>query len=184
LTFDFLLTLMINPQELLFTVDENNQPIKPVERHIAHKEKIWHRTAHIWVVNSQKQILCQKRSMKKDSFPGFWEAFFGGHLAPGEEYIDNAIQETKEELGITVKSEDLHFFTIFKDINGYEFQAQYWLKWDGDSSSITYEADEIDEIKWFGIDELVELLVKQTNNNWTHIGSEKAILDYLNQKEI
>ena len=66
---------MIDIQELLFVVDENNQPLKPQLRSSAHKNGLWHRTTGIWVINKSKKVLCQKRSLKKDLNPGIWEAF-------------------------------------------------------------------------------------------------------------
>jgi len=93
---------MINSEELLYVVDENNHFLGPQIRSIAHQNRLWHRTTGIWVINNKGQILCQKRSFKKDIKPGFWEAFFGGHLAPGEDYLHNAVQESSEELGITI----------------------------------------------------------------------------------
>lgn len=87
---------MLDNQELVFTVNENNQPLKPELRSIAHKNGLWHRTTGIWVINNKKQILCQKRSLKKDILPGYWEAFFGGHLAPDEDFKHNAANECQK----------------------------------------------------------------------------------------
>ena len=66
---------MINKDELLFAVDENNKPIEPMPRAKAHTEGVWHRNAHIWIVNPNREVLVHKRSMLKDSNPGKWEAF-------------------------------------------------------------------------------------------------------------
>ncbi|HXS15141.1 MAG TPA: NUDIX domain-containing protein, partial [Candidatus Saccharimonadales bacterium] len=84
---------MIKKDELLFTVDENNLLQEPKPRNEVHANGYWHRTAHIWIFNDKKEILCQKRSLLKDMNPGKWEPFFGGHMAPQEEYIDNALLE-------------------------------------------------------------------------------------------
>lgn len=72
---------MINSEELLFCVDDNNNPIEPLPRKFVHANSVWHRVSHIYVVNTQnKQILCQQRSLKKDALPGIQEAYFGGHV--------------------------------------------------------------------------------------------------------
>ncbi|MEX2028301.1 MAG: NUDIX domain-containing protein, partial [Candidatus Curtissbacteria bacterium] len=85
---------MINSQELIFMVDENNNPVSPLAREIAHGQGLWHRSCDIWVVNSKGEILCQRRSMKKDVKPGLWESYFGGHVLAGEDYLDSAVKET------------------------------------------------------------------------------------------
>src|ERR1700760_3261316 len=105
---------MINKNELLFVVDENNEPLEPQARYIVHEKNAWHRTTGIWVVNNKKQILCQKRSLLKDTKPGFWEAFFGGHIGPQETYGDNAVKELTEELGIPVQKENLLPYKVLK----------------------------------------------------------------------
>src|SRR3972149_9795928 len=105
---------MINDQELLFVVDENNKPLKPLPRRVVHSQGIWHRTSHIWVINVKKELLCQKRSMKVDRYPGFWEPRFGGHLAPDEDYLVGAVKEIGEELGVKVAPKRVVFFKVYK----------------------------------------------------------------------
>jgi isopentenyldiphosphate isomerase len=170
---------MINTDELLFVVDESNNPIEPKPRKQVHSEGFWHRTAHIWVINSGEQILCQKRSMLKDSNPGKWEAFFGGHMAPGEEYKDNAIIELKEELGISVDKEDLQFFEIFKHERAHEFQAVYYINWNGDINTLKLEKEEVDQVKLFSLEEIYKTIVEEQNKNWTITGYEKDFFKHL-----
>ena len=60
--------------EWLDIVDENGHPTgETVERSYAHRHGIRHRTAHVWIFrrqNGHTEILLQKRSDIKDSFPG------------------------------------------------------------------------------------------------------------------
>ncbi len=79
---------MINNKELLFVVDENNQPQQPLPRNVVHKNSLWHRTAAVWVINRNGKILCQKRSLKKDVKPGMWEAFMWVQKPWDEEVLD------------------------------------------------------------------------------------------------
>lgn len=59
--------------EILDVVDENGNPTgETVERTVAHKTGVRHRTSHVWVVrknNGSMEILLQKRSKNKDSHP-------------------------------------------------------------------------------------------------------------------
>jgi isopentenyl-diphosphate Delta-isomerase len=107
--------VVINKDEMLFVVDKNNNPLEPKPRSEVHSKGYWHRTAHVWILNFKNQLLCQKRSLLKDSNPGFWEPFFGGHLAPGVEYLDGAIEELNEELGLNIKKDQLKLFKIYKE---------------------------------------------------------------------
>lgn len=170
---------MINPEELLFVVDESNNPIQPKIRKEVHANGYWHRVSHIWIINSQKQILCQKRSKLKDVNPGKWEAHFGGHVASQEEYIDNAVKETKEEAGIERKKEDMIFVKVFKYARDKEFQGIFYTTWDGDIRSLTLEKEEVERVAWLNIPEL-EKIFKEIDASWVHHGYEKELLGTIN----
>ena len=100
---------MINKNELLCVVDENDNPLEPKSREETHARRLWHRVAHIWILN-KGSVLCQQRSLLKDKNPGMWESFFGGHLSPNQEYIEGAVKELEEEIGIKVSTDDLNFY--------------------------------------------------------------------------
>ena len=63
--------------EIFDIVDAQGNPTgERVERNRAHTEGIRHRTAHIWVLREREgryQVLLQKRSQNKDSFPGRYD---------------------------------------------------------------------------------------------------------------
>jgi len=89
------------PDELLAVVDENDVEIGGERRDVIHRMNLLHRAIHLIVTNSRGEILIQKRSSLKDTYPLHWECV-GGHLAPGEQYEAAALREIREELGIEV----------------------------------------------------------------------------------
>lgn len=176
-------TIMINNDELLFVVDEHNFPLEPLARSFVHTNAIWHRTTGIWVINDKKQILCHKRSLKKDIKPGLWEAFFGGHLQPGEDYVDSAVKEIREELGITVLANTLLPYKILKSDkpNHKEFQHIFAHKTVLHDTDFNFEKEEIDELKWLNIEELTTLLLDNENEHWVHKPWDKNVMAWLMQ---
>lgn len=172
---------MINSQELVFVVDENNQPLDPQVRSVVHKNGLWHRTSGIWVINDEKQILCQKRSMKKDVNPGIWETFFGGHLEPGEEYLHNAASEASEELGIPIDAKDIIPYKVFKSDkpNHKEFQHVFGLILNKETSEFAFEKDEIDSLQWKEIDELKRILTVDKDKKWVIKPWDREVLNWL-----
>jgi isopentenyldiphosphate isomerase len=58
---------------------------------------------HVLMFNSKGEIFLQKRSRKKDTFPGAWDSSAAGHLNAGEEYDACAHREVREELGYEMK---------------------------------------------------------------------------------
>lgn len=87
--------------ELIDVLDEKrNSTGEVLSRKEIHKKGFWHRTVHIWVVNSKGQILLQKRSPLKKTSPNMWTTSASGHLSAGDTSIVGAIRETKEEIRI------------------------------------------------------------------------------------
>ncbi len=89
--------------EFFDIVDEKGIPTgETIERTQAHKKGVRHRTAHIWIIREQDgkaQLLLQKRSAEKDSFPGRFDTSSAGHIQAGDEPEESAIRELYEELG-------------------------------------------------------------------------------------
>lgn len=162
---------MINNRELIFVVDEENNSLEPMPRDQVHKNGIWHRTTDILVLNSQGELLCEKRSMAKDVSPGEWESIFGGHTLAGEDDLESAIKEIEEELGLKVKGEELKFFKTVKvsdrekNFQHNTFKSVYLLKFDGDLSDINFEEEEIGEVKWMD-KKAVRRILESREKNW------------------
>jgi len=168
---------MINSQELVFAVDEENNPIEPVERSRAHAEGIWHRTTDIAVINPNNEILCHKRSILKDSGPGLWDVCFGGHTLAGVDSSVAAAVELKEESGLDVVPQELKYIATVKYVSrtskNKEFRYLYIYKWTGMIEDLELEKDEIDEVKWVNLAELIQ------NRNNQDIWSPMPHLDNL-----
>lgn len=90
--------------EMLDIVDEHGNPTgKTVEREKAHEDGKMHRTSHVWLLRKKQgkvQVLLQKRTVTKGSFPGCYDVSSAGHIPAGMEFIESAIRELQEELGM------------------------------------------------------------------------------------
>ena len=71
-------------EEIFDIIDTQGNPTgETVTREKAHAEGIPHRTAHIWIIREKygrTEVLLQKRSMNKDSFPGKFDTSSAGHI--------------------------------------------------------------------------------------------------------
>ena len=153
--------------EYFDVVDDMGNPTGvTVERERAHAEGVPHRTAHVWIVrrkNEKVQILLQKRCENKDSFPGCYDISSAGHIPAGVEYIDSAIWELKEELGVDIRPEalvycvvkNIVFDSVFHDKEFHDKQISkvfmLWLDMEEDEFSI--QKEEIDEVRWMDFQE-------------------------------
>ena len=74
--------------EIFDITDDNGFPTgETVSRSDAHDNGIPHRTAHIWIVRKEVdkyQVLLQKRSAEKESFPGMYDTSSAGHIQAGD----------------------------------------------------------------------------------------------------
>ena len=97
--------------EFLDVVDERGLPTgEVVSREEAHRCGIRHRTAHVWIVrirDGRLQILLQKRSDEKDSYPGCYDISSAGHIPAGVDFVESALRELREELGVQASPEEL-----------------------------------------------------------------------------
>src|SRR3989344_214285 len=75
-------------------VNEKDEVVGTMSRAEAHKNGTPHRIAVVYVENSKGEILVQVR------MTGRLDHSSAGHVDPGEEYIDTAKRELKEELGM------------------------------------------------------------------------------------
>jgi DNA-binding PucR family transcriptional regulator len=72
-----------------------------VERGRHHHKDWWYLCIHAYVYTPDGKFLIQRRSLEKRYFPGIWDITCGA-ADMGEDSLDAAIREVKEELGLDV----------------------------------------------------------------------------------
>ncbi len=158
--------------ELLDVVGPDGEPTGAVrERTMVHESGDRHRTSHVWIVRHAPagggyELLLQKRCSTKDSFAGCYDITSAGHIPAGAGYIESALRELYEELGIKAKADELIFVGVHTSRYEGEFYGKpfindeisnvYILNRAVDISDVTVQESEIEEVKWFDIDEALE----------------------------
>ena len=148
--------------------DENRNPVnKRVIRDGKVPKGLKYVTVIVFIYNKYtKEWLMQKRSKDKG---GKW-ATTSGHPISGQTSIEGMVTEIKEELGLTVKEEELNFITT---VNRKEkFADIYYLEKDVDLNKLNIQKEELDDIKWMTQKEIEELYkagkFKKTHYNYYH----------------
>ena len=91
-----------NPsEELVEIVDQDNTPLGAVTRAIMRQQNLIHRASYVLVFNRKGELFIQKRTLTKDIYPGYWDLAAGGVVLAGETYMESALRELQEELGVT-----------------------------------------------------------------------------------
>ena len=154
-------------EELLEVVNHKGEVVGILPRkHIHGDPSLIHRVIHILVFNTKGHLLLQKRSMSKDVAPGRWDTSVGGHLNPGEDPISAARREMKEELGMS--GGEPNFLYTYTHTNSYETELVYTYSclYEGE---ISFNPVEIDEIKFWSLDEISEHMDKKIlSDNFEH----------------
>lgn len=124
--------------ELLEIVDENDCVIGTRSRADIHTLGLRHREVHVWFVTLQNEIIFQRRSATKDTFPNLLSASVGGHVEIGQTYEQAAIREIEEETGVTITTGQLHPLVKLRiesiDDNGKKnnpFRQIFWVRYQG-----------------------------------------------------
>lgn len=174
--------------EYIDIYDENNNPLKnSKEKTQAHEEGDFHRTAHIWIINDNKELLLQKRSANKKSHPNCWDISGAGHIRTGEDVLDGAIRELKEELGVIAKKNDLHFIATIKSTKNpknKEFQYVYLLKCNNKIEDYVFEDNEVSEVKYVFYEKLEKMVEKRTEGLLIHEDEYKELFKYIRKNII
>lgn len=156
-----------------------------------HIKGLWHRTAHIWVINSKDEILLQRRAINKRNFPDTWDISAAGHISAGEEPLQAALRETKEEIGLDLSPKDLKFLgTVIQEFvlnNGTyldnEFQNVYLVKVDIEINQLILQKEELKALKWIKISEFEKWVEEKKADLVPHPEEYKILLNYLELKK-
>ena len=136
-------------------------------RREVHGVGLWHRTAHVWLIHPTAiggSVLFQKRSDSKDVAPGLFDVSVGGHVDPGEEPIQAAVRETREELGLGATEAELRPLGIrqtagvFGEKVDCEFQHVYTLVREFDPAALMFDPIELAGVVLLPLDDAIAVL--------------------------
>lgn len=165
--------------EFLDIVDEQGNPTgEQRERSEVHARGLRHRTSHVWIMrrkNEKLEILLQKRALEKESFPGCYDISSAGHIPAGSGFLESAIRELQEELGICAKESELIFcgqraFFTETEFHGKPFVdrqiSNVYLLWkDVEALDLKIQKEELESVCWMEYETCLYLV---KNNLFPH----------------
>jgi isopentenyl-diphosphate Delta-isomerase len=91
--------------EMLDIVDMYGDPIGlRLDKQVVHDRGLLHGDVHIWLTDGT-HLLQQQRHSDKDIMPDMWDASASGHPQAGESFLNAAMREFKEGLGLKYAKE-------------------------------------------------------------------------------
>ncbi len=146
-----------------------------------HKYGFWHKAVALFIINSNDEVLLQRRSPNKKLWPNLWDISAGGHVLAGEFGFEAIIREIKEELNADIEKNDILFIgsatstNVKGDIINNHFNEYYIVNKDVDISTLTLQLEEVSEVKWFKKEDIVNRI----KNNFDCITEKGGCWDYL-----
>jgi len=134
-----------------------------------HAKGLWHRTIHIWVFDPQGRILFQLRSHLKENNPNLLDTSCAGHITAGDDSLNAAIRELREEVGIQKRREDFEYlFTAIHECvlnNGTYFDNEYYDTYKTtisaeESEHLVPQPGEVDDFIWMTPADFLKELAK------------------------
>ena len=150
-------------------------------REVCHSKGLWHKAVAVFIINSNNQVLLQKRSPYKKLWPNCWDITAGGHVFAGEFGFQAIIREIKEELGLTIEKNDILFIgsSISTNVKGNiinnHFNEYYIINKDIDISNLILQEEEVSEVKWVEKNDIINRVI----NNYDGITNKEGCWEYL-----
>ena len=121
----------------------------------------YHLVVYVWILNDQNEIIISKRQKGK-SFEGMWECT-GGCAKQGDESIDAAIREVKEELGLDLDpTKGERFKRYIRDFPpGAGAICDVWVfRQNFTLSQVVPQKEEVSDVKQIPITEFLDMISK------------------------
>lgn len=159
-------------------VNEKDEVTGTISRAEAHEKGIPHRIAVIYVENLKGEILVQVR------MTGRLDHSSAGHVDPGEEYIDTAKRELKEELGMENIELNLVGYGVSKEnvsgIDGNRVHVMQIFSCVGEPREL--QKDEVRSVYWTDPKEVFKEMTENPTDMKFSGGFRVSLLIYLATK--
>lgn len=150
---------MSHREELWQLYGDNGQPLEGqgLASDSPHSSDTSFGLAIVWlwrIVDGAAEVAVQKRAMSKKRWPGMYSTSAGGHINVGETPQQAALRETREEVGVELDSDKLHFmgtFRLAREPQNIRFVFSHQVHGDVD---FQFDDGEVDSMKWVSLDEL------------------------------
>jgi isopentenyldiphosphate isomerase len=101
--------------EVVDIVDANDNVVGSAPKDEVRQKGFLSRVSFVILLNSKNELYLQQRKSTKKTYPLYWSGSAAGHVQSGESYLEAALRETEEELGVRVSLQSLGKFTSETD---------------------------------------------------------------------
>ena len=121
----------------------------------------FHLVVHVWIRNAKGEYLISQRSANRPRYPLMWECV-GGSVIKGEDSLQGAIREVKEEVGIDIEPDkgQVLLTKVRKVMEGKIVNdiVDVWLfGYDGEVDLSNATTDEVAQVAWMSVEQIMNL---------------------------
>ena len=158
---------MEKEEEYVILVTPEDEEIGIMPKMEAHEKAALHRAFSVFVMNSENELLLQKRAEHKYHSPGLWTNTCCSHQRRGESNVAAGKRRLQEEMGIQSELKELFSF-IYKapfdnGLTEYELDHVLLGQFDGTPQ---LNPEEAADWKWLSL-EAVQKELKQNGTDYT-----------------
>ena len=165
---------------------------KGATKDVVFNNGLLHAASHVWIWRkngTELEVLLQKRAATKRTWPNRLDISAAGHVNLGEEPLQAALREIREEIGLKICPDQLDMIervkTYMRAENGaieYEFQWIYLLKLPVEFH-FELQQEEVDSLIWKKLNDFTsefesELYVPHTKQYYLNVVSAIMIRNY------
>ncbi len=181
---------MLNIEYLDILDEKGNKTGEKRPRKEVHSKGYWHKGVHIWIINSKKELLVQRRSANKDVYPNKLYISVAGHPVSGEEEIESIKREFIEEIGIELDTSKLDYlFTFSQEVVENEgkfldnqFYDVYLIEMDLDINKLNLQKEEVSEVKNIYYKEFEQMIKSENKDIVNHPEEWNKLFEILHKR--
>lgn len=144
-------------EEMLDVLDDLGRVVDVAPRSVVHARGLPHHAVHVLVRDDDGRLLMQLRSSLKRTSPGLWDTSVGGHVGAGEDLLESALRETREELGIVVAARSLR--VLPSHVVELDLDRERVSSWElVHPGPFAPDPREVERVEWFTRDQVREMV--------------------------
>ena len=151
--------------ERVILVDENDSVVGSAEKLEAHRDGKLHRAFSIFVFDSERRMLLQRRAINKYHSGGLWSNTCCGHPRPGETTEAAAERRLAEEMNFDCHLHEVFRFTYRAELADGLVEHELDHVFVGEYDGVPVPSPlEVEEWKWMSLDELRTEMTEKPEN--------------------
>lgn len=170
----------MSKEEVVALVDSEDKILGYKKRSELSDDDCW-RIVSICLLNPRGEVLLAQRSFNKVVSPGKWDVSAAGTVVMNDSYIDTAVRELEEELGITglVLKDIGKVYAKWPDL-GWRQSACYTATCDLPLEAFKIQQEEVEQIAWVNIQELLQELSGKKPRRYDYVDNDAEWRTFFN----